>query len=312
MARNSTVRHTGRLDTPATTRQQDTRQSGGGGGAAVGPEWEPGPKAGSGGGPETRGCQTGAAGLIRARRRRGRSPARCGVAGAAPRLPRAAARARGGECAARAHRRRRRRRRPRARARTAPRRGRWSPTRRPRRARTPTDPPVPPARTRTRGRRAPGPARRRRASTAWWLILACRAVTRREIRSWLMDMDGVLVHEEQAIPGADRFLGNLRKRERAVPRADQQLDLHAPRSRRPAAGQRARGARGVDLDVRAGHGELPRGSAARRLGVRDRRGGADDRAARLRLHDDRARPGLRRSSARRARTRSSGSRWRSG
>jgi NagD protein len=38
-------------------------------------------------------------------------------------------------------------------------------------------------------------------------------VTRLEIRSWLMDMDGVLVHEEQAIPGADRFLSNLRKRE---------------------------------------------------------------------------------------------------
>jgi len=37
-------------------------------------------------------------------------------------------------------------------------------------------------------------------------------VTRREIRSWLMDMDGVLVHEEQAIPGADRFLSALRSR----------------------------------------------------------------------------------------------------
>ena len=36
-------------------------------------------------------------------------------------------------------------------------------------------------------------------------------VTRREIRSWLMDMDGVLVHEERAIPGADRFLGALRE-----------------------------------------------------------------------------------------------------
>ena len=34
----------------------------------------------------------------------------------------------------------------------------------------------------------------------------------REIRSWLMDMDGVLVHEEQAIPGADRFLSALRSR----------------------------------------------------------------------------------------------------
>jgi NagD protein len=36
-------------------------------------------------------------------------------------------------------------------------------------------------------------------------------VTRREIRSWLMDMDGVLVHEDQAIPGADRFLARLRE-----------------------------------------------------------------------------------------------------
>jgi NagD protein len=33
----------------------------------------------------------------------------------------------------------------------------------------------------------------------------------REIRSWLMDMDGVLVHEEQALPGADRFLAALRE-----------------------------------------------------------------------------------------------------
>jgi NagD protein len=32
---------------------------------------------------------------------------------------------------------------------------------------------------------------------------------RRQIASWLMDMDGVLVHEEQAIPGADRFTARL-------------------------------------------------------------------------------------------------------
>src|SRR3954447_10703976 len=36
-------------------------------------------------------------------------------------------------------------------------------------------------------------------------------MTRREIRSWLMDMDGVLVHEEHAIEGADRFLSRLRE-----------------------------------------------------------------------------------------------------
>ena len=34
----------------------------------------------------------------------------------------------------------------------------------------------------------------------------------REIHSWLMDMDGVLVREDQAIPGADRFLAGLRER----------------------------------------------------------------------------------------------------
>jgi len=37
-------------------------------------------------------------------------------------------------------------------------------------------------------------------------------VTRREIHSWLMDMDGVLVREEDSIPGADRFLAALRER----------------------------------------------------------------------------------------------------
>src|SRR6476660_2873668 len=36
-------------------------------------------------------------------------------------------------------------------------------------------------------------------------------MSRREIRAWLMDMDGVLVREENAIPGADRFLARLRE-----------------------------------------------------------------------------------------------------
>ena len=35
------------------------------------------------------------------------------------------------------------------------------------------------------------------------------------IASWLMDMDGVLVHEERAIPGAQEFIARLR--ERALP-----------------------------------------------------------------------------------------------
>src|SRR5689334_4767046 len=37
---------------------------------------------------------------------------------------------------------------------------------------------------------------------------------RREIRCWLTDMDGVLVHEGLAIPGAAEFLNRLRERER--------------------------------------------------------------------------------------------------
>jgi NagD protein len=36
-------------------------------------------------------------------------------------------------------------------------------------------------------------------------------MTSREIHSWLMDMDGVLVREEQPIPGADRFLDRLQE-----------------------------------------------------------------------------------------------------
>jgi 5'-nucleotidase len=38
-------------------------------------------------------------------------------------------------------------------------------------------------------------------------------MSQREIRSWLMDMDGVLVREENPIPGAEQFLARLRERE---------------------------------------------------------------------------------------------------
>jgi NagD protein len=43
--------------------------------------------------------------------------------------------------------------------------------------------------------------------------LALRRKSRSPIRSWLMDMDGVLVHEENMIAGADRFLQLLRERD---------------------------------------------------------------------------------------------------
>ena len=39
-------------------------------------------------------------------------------------------------------------------------------------------------------------------------------MTPREIQSWLMDMDGVLVHEMTMLEGADRFLRRLRELER--------------------------------------------------------------------------------------------------
>jgi NagD protein len=39
-------------------------------------------------------------------------------------------------------------------------------------------------------------------------------MTGREIRCWLTDMDGVLVHEGSALPGAAEFLDRLRERER--------------------------------------------------------------------------------------------------
>jgi NagD protein len=36
-------------------------------------------------------------------------------------------------------------------------------------------------------------------------------MTRRDIKSWLMDMDGVLVREQNAVPGAQEFLARLRE-----------------------------------------------------------------------------------------------------
>src|SRR6187551_1572786 len=39
-------------------------------------------------------------------------------------------------------------------------------------------------------------------------------MTGREIHCWLTDMDGVLVHEGHALPGAAEFLDRLRERER--------------------------------------------------------------------------------------------------
>src|SRR4051794_22411770 len=62
---------------------------------------------------------------------------------------------------------------------------------------------------RAHGPGAAGPSRRPGRAA-----LGSGRVAHREIHSWLMDMDGVLVHEESAIPGADRFLAALRERGR--------------------------------------------------------------------------------------------------
>jgi NagD protein len=53
----------------------------------------------------------------------------------------------------------------------------------------------------------------RGAMCRWRERYGCRVTRRREIKSYLMDMDGVLVREEHAIPGADEFIAKLRAKE---------------------------------------------------------------------------------------------------
>ena len=56
-----------------------------------------------------------------------------------------------------------------------------------------------------------------------------RPLTMREHRPvtcWLTDMDGVLVHEQHAIPGAADFIADLQRHRASVPGVDQQLHLH--------------------------------------------------------------------------------------
>src|SRR4051794_40062850 len=52
---------------------------------------------------------------------------------------------------------------------------------------------------------------RNHASDGRGLLRSCetRAVKQRGIRSWLMDLDGVLVRDEHPIPGAPEFLRRL-------------------------------------------------------------------------------------------------------
>ena len=66
-----------------------------------------------------------------------------------------------------------------------------------------------------------------------------RVTTERGAECWLTDMDGVLVHEEKALPGAAEFLERLVEQRAPLPGADQQLDLHPARPGRPAGPHRA-------------------------------------------------------------------------
>ncbi len=83
-------------------------------------------------------------------------------------------------------------------------------------------------------------------------------MTRRAIASWLMDMDGVLVHEERRDPGADRIHRPRCATGRPLPGVDQQLHLHPARPERAPTRERAGRARGIDLDQRRWR---PRGSS---------------------------------------------------
>ena len=49
----------------------------------------------------------------------------------------------------------------------------------------------------------------------------------RPVETWLTDMDGVLVHEEEPIAGGPEFIEALKASGLRLPGADQQLHLHA-------------------------------------------------------------------------------------
>ena len=113
-------------------------------------------------------------------------------------------------------------------------------------------------------------------------------------------------------PGGGGVRPRAARRRAPVPRADQQLDLHAAGPARAARRLRDRPARGRHLDLGAGHRAVPHRPDARRLRVRDRRVRADHRAVRGGLHAHRRPSPTSWCSARRAPTRSRRSRRPSG
>ena len=117
---------------------------------------------------------------------------------------------------------------------------------------------------------------------------------RQPAECWLTDMDGVLVHEGVPVPGA----AGLHPGAGEVGQAFLVLtnnSIYTPRDlQRPAAYVRDRRAAETAIWTSAlATAQFLDYAAAGRHGVRDRRGRADHRAARDRLHADRPRPGLR-------------------
>ena len=115
------------------------------------------------------------------------------------------------------------------------------------------------------GTPAPGTAAvpGRRSGAGWTTV-----TERKPIEAWLTDMDGVLVHEGQPIPGAPEFIERLRESGKPflvltnnsiyTPR-----DLHARLRRMGLDVPEER-----DLDLGAGHRAVPRRPAAGRHRVR--------------------------------------------
>ncbi len=75
--------------------------------------------------------------------------------------------------------------------------------------------------------------------------------------TYLMDMDGVLVHEDHLVPGADEFLAELRAAGTPFVVLTNN-SIRTPRDLRARVAQhRAGRAGGVHLDLGAGHSQLP-------------------------------------------------------
>ncbi len=80
-------------------------------------------------------------------------------------------------------------------------------------------------------------------------------------KSYLIDMDGVIVRGSELIPGANAFLDRLHAARDQVSDLDQQSAVHAARfAASPAAHRRQRHGRS-HLHLGAGHGAVPEEAA---------------------------------------------------